>query len=147
MRRSILFGLVMLFSVGLFVFMQAQDKKMKMKAETIEGTLVDSKCFSMGGMMAKGNDHPMKKGGKMVTMPGCATACATMGIPVAVLDGKGNVHVLALPAKEMAQYMAQEVKVTGMHGQGGDGAAFLVEKLAVKEDGKWVDKTVPGTMM
>ncbi len=144
MRRSTLVGLAMLFSIGIFVFLQAQDKKMKMKAETIEGTLVDSKCFAMGGMMAKNDKHPMPNGKEM---PGCATACAAMGIPVAVLDGDGNVHVLALPAKEMSQYMAQEIRVTGMHGKGGPGSAFLVEKMAVKEEGKWVDKTVPGTMM
>lgn len=135
---SILLALVL--GLGIFVLvLQAGDKDKKMKAETVEGTLVDTKCYSIGAFLT--NEHLV--GGKK--MPSCATACAMMGIPVAVVDKDKNVHILAVPAQEYAKWMAMEIRVRGMPGK--HAGVFIPEKLEVKENGKWVEKELPGTMM
>ncbi len=90
------------------------------------GKLVDTRCMAMDPSNT-GNDH---KGG---AMKGCATACANMGIPVALLvDGK--MHVLSAPAAKFADYMAKDAKVTGKDAGGG---VILPEKVEV--DGKEID--------
>lgn len=100
---------------------------------TIQGTLVDTKCYSM--MQSNtGNDHQTPKG----LMPSCGTACAAMGIPVGLLkDGKAGseITVLLTPAPNLAPHMAQEARVTGLKVSGG---SILPDKLEVKgKDGKW----------
>ncbi len=131
----------LLLALGLGVTMlQAGDQKKEMKAQVIEGTLVDTKCYAMGGFLT--NEHMSMDGKKM---PGCAAACAAMGIPVALVDKDNKVHVLAVPAAEYAKYMAQELRFTGMTGKHAN--VFIPEKLEVKENGKWVQKDLPGTMM
>ena len=112
-----------------------------MKAQTVEGVLIDTKCYSMGGFTT--NDHKDMKGN---TMPNCATACASMGIPVAVLTKDKNVVVVGLPAQGFAQLMAKEVRLVGMYGKHASNV-FLPEKLFVKENGKWVEKPLPKAMM
>lgn len=123
---------------------------MKMPAPiTVEGKMVDSKCYGMAsGMdmpaMAINDAHKMPDGN---TVEGCGTACATMGIPVAVVEGGeagGDVYMIIGPAMGFAEYMAQEVKVEGEQAYPG---AIIPSKLWVKEDGNWVEKAVPGTMM
>jgi len=89
------------------------------------GQLVDTRCMAMNSANAA-QDH---KGG---ALKGCATACAKMGIPVALLvDGK--MHVLAAPAANLADYMAMEATVTGEE----SGGVILPEKVMV--DGKEVN--------
>lgn len=142
MRRGsfVVLSAVLLVLSVLVVFLQAGDKQEMMKSETIEGTLVDSKCYAMGGFLT--NDHMNMKGDKM---PSCATACASMGLPVALVTADKKVHILAVPAKEYAQWMAMELRLTGMQGKNAD--VFIPEKLEVKENGNWVAKDLPGTMM
>lgn len=82
------------------------------------------------------------KGNKL---PNCATACASMGIPVGVLDKDKKVHIIAGPASVYANWMELEVRVKGMYGK--YAKVFIPEKIEVKENGKWVDKDVPGAMM
>ncbi len=122
-----------------FLMLQAGNEKAK-GATTIEGTLVDMKCYSTGGFVT--NDHKDAKGN---TLANCATACASMGIPVGVLDAEENVHVIAGPAQGYANWMAKEVKMYGSFGK--YAKVFIPNKIEVKEDGKWVEKDVPGTMM
>jgi len=116
-------------------------KKMKkMKPATVMGTLVDTKCY---GMMPANiaNDHKTPKG----TMPKCATACASMGIPVAVLTDEGEVIVLVAPAASFADHMAHTIKVTGM--KVFEGSSMIVDKAEVKsKDGKWSEVKI-ATMM
>ena len=59
---------------------------------TVEGKVVDSKCYGMATGMPEAaiNDAhmvPNPNGDGMVEMANCGTACANMGIPVAVLEG------------------------------------------------------------
>lgn len=133
----LLTGLILSLSV-FFLVLQAGDKKGG--TVTIQGTLVDTKCYSMGAFVT--NDHYDMEGKKL---PNCATACAAMGIPVGVLDGEKKVHILASPANGYASWMAMEVRVTGMYGK--HAPVFIPAKIEVKEKGKWVEKPVPGAMM
>jgi len=113
---------------------------------TVTGKLIDTKCYGMNSANV-GNDHMVPgKEDKMMTMPNCATACASMGIPVGLLvDGEkdAKVYVLITPAGGLAEHQAKEARVTGMELYGG---GILPSKIEVKEDGKWVDVT-PGGMM
>lgn len=106
---------------------------------TVEGTLVDSKCF---GMMPsnKGNDHQSPAG----LMKSCATKCAKDGIPVAVLQSNGKVLILAAPAKAFASHMAEHVRVVGKIPFEG---TIIPEKVEVRSaDGKWKEIEI-STMM
>ncbi|RMI19590.1 MAG: hypothetical protein D6681_02895 [Calditrichaeota bacterium] len=142
MRKGPFVGLLaVLMLLGVFfVYLQAGEGKMKMNKQVIEGTLVDTKCYAMGGFLT--NDHMSMDGKKL---PNCAVACASMGIPVALVDKDGNVHVLAVPAAAYKDWMAKELRLTGMTGK--HAPVFIPEKLEVKENGKWVEKQLPGTMM
>lgn len=109
----------------------------------IEGTLVDTKCYSMMPKANAGNDHMVKgHDGELMEMKGCATACANMGIPVGVLDKKGEMHVLSVPANQLAKHMAKEVRIDGMEAEG----VILVEKIEVKEGNSWKEIKI-ATMM
>lgn len=114
-----------------------QDMKgMKMKSMTFEGTLVDTKCYSMMPKMNAGQDHKqmaMDGSGGMMDVKGCASACANMGIPVGIIDKKGKMHTLAAPAGQLAPYMAKEVKIEGKEMNG----VILIDKLEVKEGNAW----------
>lgn len=95
------------------------------------GKLVDTRCMAMNPANA-GNDH---KGGQLKN---CATACAKMGIPVALLvDGK--MHTLAVPAAKLADHMAKTATVKGKLVAGD---IILPEKVTV--DGK--DVNIGGMM-
>jgi hypothetical protein len=136
MRKSpfvVLFA-VLLMAFGVAVMLSAQEKAAA-KSETIDGTLVDLKCYAAGGFMT--NDH----GG----MKGCGAACATGGNPVALVDANKKVHILGVSAPAYASYVGQELRFTGTHGKFAD--VFMPEKLEVKEGGKWVEKKLPKTMM
>jgi len=105
---------------------------------TVEGLLVDTRCYGMSNNNV-GNDH---KGG---AKKGCASACAKMGIPVAVLKGGkkgGQLYTLASPAPMLADHMAKEARVTGMEVAPG---IVVPKKLEVKEGSTW--KEVPTTAM
>lgn len=110
------------------------------KPVTIEGTLVDSKCYSMNAMNS-GNDHMTPKG----EVKACATACASMGIPVGVLDKKGALTIVIAPANLFASHMTKTARVTGAPAV--DGHGVIADKVEVKEaDGSWKDVPVV-TMM
>lgn len=109
---------------------------------TFSGTLVDTKCYSMMPEANKGNEHVVMKDGKKIKMPGCATACANMGIPVALLDKDGESHVLAVPANQLAEYMTLEAQIEGKKMAG----VLIPDHIKVKKDGKWQKVTI-ATMM
>ncbi len=109
------------------------------KQVTVEGTLVDSKCY---GMMQSntGNDHQSPDG----VMKGCAAKCAKDGIPVAVLQKNGKVLILSAPAKVFAPHMAKHVRVVGMVPFEG---TIIPEKVEVQSAGdKWEEVKIT-TMM
>ncbi len=135
MRRSsfVVLAVVMLL-FALSMMLSAQDKPMA-KSETITGTLVDLKCYAAAGLTT--NDHGNAKG--------CGEACASGGLPVALVDADKKVHMLAVPAPAYAKLVGQEIRLTGMHAKHAD--VFIPEKLEVKEGDKWMEKKLPKTMM
>jgi len=113
---------------------------------TIEGKLVDTKCYGMNHDNHN-DEHTVMQEGEAMQMPGCATACANMGIPVGVLTGgePGNDVVLIIgPASGYAKHIAKEVKVEGEQAYPG---AIIPSKLWVKEGSEWKEAQLPGTMM
>jgi len=127
----------LLVGAGLFV-VAATTTQTNTSAATFKGTLVDTKCYSMMPKANKGNDHKTPKG----KMPNCATACANMGIPVALLDKDGNQHVLAVPANQLADHMAKEARIDGKLASG----VLIPEKIEVKEGQEWKEVKI-ATMM
>jgi hypothetical protein len=75
-----------------------------------------------------GNDHMVEMHGKMSKVPGCAAACANLGIPVALKTKDNKTIVLAAPANQLAGHMAQQVKLEGMPSK--DKATFIVMRVA-----------------
>ncbi len=102
------------------------------KSITVAGTLVDTRCFSKNRSWS-GNDHGAVKG--------CATACAKMGIPAAVLSGD-EMFVVVAPAPILAEHMAKQVRMTGTEVQSG---MVVPAKLEVKTASGW--KTVSTSAM
>lgn len=135
MRRIIFILSIFALLAFSFILLASQEKKADDKATTITGTLVDLTCYAKGGFLT--NDHG--------DMKGCGAMCATGGLPVGVVDANKKVHFLGVPAPAYAGLVGQEVRFTGMHGKNAD--VFIPEKLEVKEDGKWVEKKLPKTMM
>jgi len=129
-RTFAVVALVLLATVALTL--HAQDAA---KSSTISGTLVDLKCYAAAGLTT--NDHG--------SMKGCGAACASGGLPVALLDANKAVHMLAVSAPAYASYVGMEVRFTGAHGKNAD--VFIPDKLEVKEGDKWVEKKLPKTMM
>ncbi|MES3629728.1 MAG: hypothetical protein PPP56_06140 [Longimonas sp.] len=106
---------------------------------TIEGTLVDTRCYGMNNEANVGNDHMVPGAdGEMQTIEQCATACANMGIPAAILeDGEpgADTYVILAPAGQLAEHMDKEVRATGNVAING---GIIPDVLEVKdEDGNW----------
>jgi hypothetical protein len=116
------------------VFLVAATPK-EVDITSFTGTLIDTKCYSMMPKANAGNTHKVKdmKSGKMMDMPNCATACASMGIPVALLTKSGTVHILAAPASQLSKHMAKEARIEGKEMNG----VLIVDKLEVKDGNKW----------
>ncbi len=155
MRKTMFVSiLAALILSALVVFLQAGDEghqAMKKEAITIEGTLVDAKCYLSAAVMGKpamnfGNDHMVQgKNGKMMSMANCATACANMGIPVAVVEGGkpgGKTTIIIAPAGMLAQHMTKNARVTGKLTDAG----IVAIKVEVKENGKWVEAPITSMM-
>ena len=125
---------VILVAAGVFFIALTALKGTTPSGGAYEGTLVDTKCYSLMPKMNAGNDHQiMGPDGKLMEVKGCAAACASMGIPVGLLDKKGKLHVLAAPAGQLAPYMAKEARIAGQETKG----VIVIDKLEVKEGGSW----------
>lgn len=132
----VLFVAALFIVVAFAVMLNAQDKKADQKSTSLTGTLVDLACYAKGGYLT--NNH----GG----MENCGSMCAAGGLPVALVDANKQVHFLAVASKGYADYVGMELRLTGMYGKHASDV-FLPEKLEVKENGKWVEKKLPKTMM
>mgnify|MGYP006305993229 CR=1 FL=1 len=131
-----------LLVAGIALFAIAATNDNSATVETFSGTLVDTKCYSMMPDANKGNEHIVMKDGEKVKMPGCATACANMGIPVALLDDAGESHVLAVPATQLAEFMSLKARIEGQKKTG----VLIPDKIEVQKDGKWKEVKI-ATMM
>ena len=144
MRRFALLLASALAVASLAVLALAAEKSAKKPARgkpiTVEGTLIDAKCFSIDPAN-RGDDHPTNDD----PVEACAEACAKLGIPVAVLTAKGEAMILLAPAPEFTDHMSDPVRVSGTKAFGGK--AILVEKAEVRgADGAWKELSLH-TMM
>src|SRR3990172_448263 len=77
----------------------AEDKKV-----TVEGTLVDSKCYLKDNSLT-GNDHgPMKQ---------CGTMCLKGGTPGALLTKDKKFYALIAPSPALAMHVGETIRVNG----------------------------------
>jgi len=103
------------------------------KAVTLEGTLVDSKCYLKDNSLT-GNDHgPVK---------GCGTMCLKGGTPGALLTKDKKFHPIIASAPVLAEFVGQTVRVSGTLHNG----AILAEKAEVNKGGRWEEIKL-GVMM
>lgn len=103
------------------------------KTVTIEGTLVDSKCYASDNSLT-GNDH----GG----MKNCGTICLKGGSPAGVVTKAKKFHAILAPAPSLAEHVGKEVRVTGEDLNG----AVAPKKVEVNNNGKWEEVKL-GAMM
>jgi len=115
MKRVVILTLGLLLAAGLLAAAE--------KESTVEGVLVDAKCYLGGG--EKGNDH--------VGMKNCGSECAKSGSPLGVLTSAGKYYTLAAPAPQLADYVGQTVRATGAV----KSATILADKIEVKKGDKW----------
>ena len=81
--------------------------------QTLSGQLIDQTCYKLNKSNT-GVDHKMPDG----PTAGCATSCAKMGLPVALLAADGKVYVVTgdLAANNNAKlvpHMSHKVELTG----------------------------------
>ena len=103
------------------------------KAVTLEGTLVDSKCYLMDNSNTS-NDHGQVKQ--------CGTLCLKGGTPAALLTKDKKFHAILAPSLALAPYVGQTVRVSGTIHNG----AIAAQKLEVNQNGKWEEVKI-GAMM
>lgn len=127
MKRASILIVVLALAVG--VGLAAAGEK---DAKTVEGTLVDAKCYLAGGF--KGNDH-------MGTAK-CGTACAKSGLPLGVLTKEGKYLTVAVPAPQVAEIVGETVRATGAVKNN----TITPEKLEVNKNGKWEEVKIAAMM-
>lgn len=91
---------------------------------TVQGTLVDAKCYLSDNSLT-GNDHG--------AMKECGTICLRGGTPAAVLTRDKKFTPLITPSIALAPYVGQQVRVTGSQHSG----SILPKKLEVNKNGRW----------
>lgn len=103
-------------SAGLTIaaFVVALSSPAFARTETVKGRIVDLSCYKMDKANNAGKDHKMKQG----DMADCATECAKMGQPMALLTEDGKVYELTggLAADKNAKivpHVSHVVEVTG----------------------------------
>jgi hypothetical protein len=94
------------------------------KAVTLQGTLVDSKCYLMDSKLT-GNDHGIVKK--------CGTLCLKGGSPGALLTKDNHFYALLTPSIALAPYVGQQIRVTGRVVSG----SVDVDKAEVSQNGQW----------
>ena len=127
MRNGRLIALLA-FAVAVAVGLSAAEKPV-----TLEGTLVDSKCYLKDNSLT-GNDHgPMKE---------CGTLCLKGGTPGALLTKDKKFHAILAPSLVLAPHVGHTIRVSGSLHSG----AILAEKVEVKKNGQWEEVKL-GMMM
>lgn len=127
MRNARLIGLLA-FALAVAVGLYAAEK-----TTTLEGTLVDSKCYLKDNRLT-GNDHgPVK---------GCGTICLKAGTPGALLTKDNKFHAILASSIALAPYVGETIRVSGNIHNG----AIAADKVEVKKDGKWEEVQL-GAMM
>ena len=101
-------------------------------AITIEGTLVDSKCYL--GMDEKDDDHG--------AMAACGAMCLTQGQPAGLVTSDDTFHLLVVSSKALADHVGHTLRITGMVKSG----AVIVTKAEMNANGRYSDIKL-GSMM
>jgi hypothetical protein len=116
MRRTIsVFCVAFLMMAGYAMVARAADEK------TVEGELVDMKCFAKQG--AKGEGHMS-----------CAKKCMAEGNPAGILvDGKA--WTIAADSRQLADYAAKPIRITGAVNT--DAQTVVPSKIEVKDGDNW----------
>ncbi len=90
---------------------------------TVQGELVDTACYMAHPDSGQGEDHRK-----------CATMCVKKGVPMSVLDAKGDLYLL-LPNhsneavyEQAKEWAADQIEVTGNLVEMGGVRAIVVEK-------------------
>ena len=94
------------------------------QATTVEGTLVDAKCY-LGDNTLSGNDHG--------AMKACGTMCLKGGSTAGVVTKDKRFHALVAPAGPLADYVGQTVRINGTLHNG----AIMAKKVEVSKGGSW----------
>ncbi|MCL6480267.1 MAG: hypothetical protein K6U02_00935 [Firmicutes bacterium] len=102
------------------------------KEVTLEGTLVDSKCYL--AMNEAGNDHG--------AMKGCGTMCLKGGTPGGLLTKDKQFHAILAPSTALADYVGQAIRVQGSIHNG----SIMAKKVEVRKNGRWEEIKL-GAMM
>ncbi|MEE9218694.1 MAG: hypothetical protein V3U98_06470 [Acidobacteriota bacterium] len=120
-------AVLVLLSSAVFALAEGKGKQ-----GTIEGEIVDTACYL--NMGKRGDEHRK-----------CAVLCSKDGIPTGVLASNGKMYTLLAPSAGLADYQAQQARVTGTIYE--DSNAISPKKIELKKDGKWVEVPLPETMM
>lgn len=126
-----LFGASVVAAVCVF----ALSARPAAKVETIKGVLVDQSCYK-ADKSNTGETHKMKNG----PMDNCATACAKMGQPVALVTSDGKMYqvigdVAANKNEKLVAHMTHTVELTGDVTSDKDGS-MKIAASSVKMIGK-----------
>ncbi len=127
MRKTALLALVA-FALALAAGVYAAEKEV-----TLEGILVDSKCY-LADNENVGNDH--------MAVKQCGTLCLKGGQPGALLTKDKKLYPILAPSIALAPYVGQTVRVRGALHSG----AILAKKVEVQQNGKWEEVKL-GAMM
>ncbi len=126
--RKPLFLVLVAAALALALGVYAAEKEV-----TLEGTLVDSKCY-LADNKNVGNDH--------MGVKECGTICLKGGTPGALLTKDKKFHAILAPSIALAPYVGQTVRVRGTLHNG----AILANKVEVSKNGKWEEVKL-GAMM
>lgn len=114
------------------VFLVGMGSLAAQQATTVEGTLVDAKCY-LGNNALTGNDHGMQA---------CGTMCLKMGVPAGILAQDNTFHAIIASAGDLAEYVGQTVRVSGTLNNG----AILAQTVEVNTGGSWQSIKLSGMM-
>ncbi len=90
---------------------------------TIEGTLVDSKCYL--GMGEKDDDHG--------AMAACGVMCLKQGQPAGLVTSDDTFHILVASSTALADHVGHTLRITGMVKNG----AVIVTKAETNANGRY----------
>jgi len=98
-----------LLSLAIASTLSAQEKK-AMKEVTITGEIIDTKCYVIGMMGGRGEEHKQ-----------CAIDCINGGLPVGIVEDKTDKVYVVVPKspgmkganEDLVKYAAERVKLTG----------------------------------
>lgn len=122
-----------LFVLMAFAMLVAFGVSAAEKTVTLDGTLVDSKCYLKDNTLT-GNDHgPVKE---------CGTMCLKAGTPGGLLTKDKVFYAVIAPASVLAPHVGKTVRIMGSIHNG----SVLAESVEVQQGGKWEEVKL-GMMM